>query len=147
MVDNNQLTTISDLKSHETYTIRVEAYTSIGPGPLSLPINVKMQQKVPSQPNNLEAIDVSETSVKLEWEKAEMPTEEIVSYELYWNDTYSNERHHRRIANTNRYTLTGLYPNTLYYVWLAAISQRGEGASCPPLAVRTKQYGELTGVG
>lgn len=39
------------------------------------------------------------------------------------------------------YTLNGLYPNTLYYIWLAARSQRGEGATTPPIAVRTKQYG------
>jgi netrin-G3 ligand len=32
-VDNNKLTTISDLTPHTIYTIRVEAYTSIGPGP------------------------------------------------------------------------------------------------------------------
>ena len=39
-VDNNKLTTISDLTPHTIYTIRVEAYTSIGPGPLSAPVQV-----------------------------------------------------------------------------------------------------------
>ena len=39
-VDNNKLTTISDLTPHTIYTIRVEAYTSIGPGPLSSPVQV-----------------------------------------------------------------------------------------------------------
>ena len=43
-VDNNKLTTISDLTPHTIYTIRVEAYTSIGPGPLSAPVQVKTQQ-------------------------------------------------------------------------------------------------------
>lgn len=50
----------------------------------------------------------------------------------------------RRIANTESYKLTGLYPDTLYYVWLAARSQRGEGATTPPIPVRTKQYGKLS---
>lgn len=49
----------------------------------------------------------------------------------------------RRIANTESYKLTGLYPDTLYYIWLAARSQRGEGATTPPIPVRTKQYGKL----
>lgn len=49
----------------------------------------------------------------------------------------------RRIPITETYTLNGLYPNTLYYIWLAARSQRGEGATTPPIAVRTKQYGML----
>lgn len=52
------------------------------------------------------------------------------------------EKHHRRIGVTENYTLAGLYPNTLYYVWLAARSQRGEGATTIPYEVRTKQYGK-----
>lgn len=49
----------------------------------------------------------------------------------------------RRIPNTETYTLSSLYPDTLYYFWLAARSQRGEGATTPPIPVRTKQYGKL----
>jgi len=40
-VDNNKLTTISDLTPHTIYTIRVEAYTAIGPGPPSQPVQVR----------------------------------------------------------------------------------------------------------
>lgn len=100
---------------------------------------------MPSQPSNLVASDIGETSVTLEWKKPTHSGENIVNYELYWNDTYAKEKHHRRISVTETYTLTGLYPNTLYYVWLAARSQRGEGATTPPIPVRTKQYGKRTG--
>ncbi|XP_049819624.1 tyrosine-protein phosphatase Lar isoform X2 [Aethina tumida] len=140
VVDNNQLTTISELKPHTIYTIRVQAFTSVGPGPLSPPVHVKTQQGVPSQPSNLRASDIGETSVTLQWSKPTHSGESIVSYELYWNDTYAKEKHHRRIPISESYMLTGLYPNTLYYVWLAARSQRGEGATTPPIPVRTKQY-------
>lgn len=44
VVDNNQLTTISELTPHTIYTIRVQAMTSVGPGPLSPPVHVKTQQ-------------------------------------------------------------------------------------------------------
>lgn len=44
VVDNNLLTTISDLTPHTIYTIRVQAHTSVGPGPLSPPTQVKTQQ-------------------------------------------------------------------------------------------------------
>lgn len=54
----------------------------------------------------------------------------------------TQEKHHRKIPVVENYTLTNLYPNTLYYVWLAARSQRGEGATTIPLPVRTKQYGK-----
>lgn len=43
-VQDNKLTTISDLTPHTIYTIRVQAYTGIGPGPLSDPVKVKTQQ-------------------------------------------------------------------------------------------------------
>ncbi|XP_018377769.1 PREDICTED: tyrosine-protein phosphatase Lar isoform X5 [Trachymyrmex cornetzi] len=140
MVDNSQLTTISELTPHTIYTIRVQALTSVGPGPLSLPVQIKTQQGVPSQPEMLTAVDIGETKVTLQWSKPAHSAENILSYELYWNDTYAKERHHRRIPVTENYTLTGLYPNTLYYVWLAARSQRGEGATTIPYPVRTKQY-------
>ncbi|XP_059489517.1 tyrosine-protein phosphatase Lar-like isoform X2 [Neocloeon triangulifer] len=139
MVDNNKLTTISDLIPYTIYTIRVQAYTSVGPGPMSAPVQVKTQQGVPGQPHNLEAKEIDETSVLLTWSRPLASGENIVSYELYWNDTYDKERHHRHIPVAQHYKLTNLFPNTLYFIWMAAKSQRGEGATTIPIAVRTKQ--------
>ena len=42
-----------------------------------------------------------------------------------------------------QYMLDGLYPNSLYQIWVAAKSKRGEGATTPPLTVRTEQYCKL----
>ncbi|KAK6630706.1 hypothetical protein RUM44_002875 [Polyplax serrata] len=142
MVDVNHLTTISGLTPLTTYTIRVQAFTSVGPGPLSTPALVKTQQGVPSQPINLRVTDFDETSATLQWGRPVHSSENIVSYELYWNDTYANEKHHTAIPAAESYTLNELYPNTLYYVWLAARNQRGEGATTPPIPFRTKQYGK-----
>lgn len=44
MVDNSELTTIADLTPHAIYTVRVQAYTSMGAGPMSTPVQVKTQQ-------------------------------------------------------------------------------------------------------
>ncbi|KAM7354360.1 tyrosine-protein phosphatase Lar isoform 4-T8 [Cochliomyia hominivorax] len=140
MVDNSELTTIADLTPHTIYTVRVQAYTMMGAGPMSTPVQVKTQQGVPSQPSNFRATDIGETAVTLQWSKPTHSSENIVHYELYWNDTYAKQDHHKRISNTESYTLDGLYPDTLYYIWLAARSQRGEGATTPPIPVRTKQY-------
>lgn len=46
--------------------------------------------------------------------------------------------------DTTEYVLENLYPNTLYHVWVAAKSRRGEGAATPELAVRTEQYGKFS---
>ncbi|CAH1716486.1 unnamed protein product [Chironomus riparius] len=140
MVDNSELTTISDLTPLAIYTIRVQAFTSMGAGPMSNPVQVKTQQGVPSQPSNFRAIDIGETAVTLQWNRPSHSGDTIVHFELYYNDTYANEQHHQRIPNVETYTLSGLYPDTLYYIWLAARSQRGEGATTPPIPVRTKQY-------
>ena len=43
-VNNNQLTTIRNLLTNRTYTIVVQAFSSVGNGPLSEPISVKTQQ-------------------------------------------------------------------------------------------------------
>lgn len=45
----------------------------------------------------------------------------------------------RNIPEGESYTLEGLQPNTVYSLWLAARSQRGEGAATAPTSVRTDQ--------
>lgn len=142
MVDSNQLTTISDLQAHMIYTIRVQAFTTRGAGPLSAPVLVKTQQGVPSQPSNLRASAISSTAVQLNWQKPSHVGEAIIGYEIYWNDTFSNREDKRAIPDVESYTLGELSPDTLYYVWVAAKSRRGEGAATPPIPVKTEQFGK-----
>ena len=142
MVDSNQLTTISDLQPHMIYTIRVQAFTTRGAGPLSAPVQVKTQQGVPSQPSNLRASAISSTAVQLNWQKPSHVGEAIIGYEIYWNDTFSNREDKRAIPDVESYTLGELSPDTLYYVWVAAKSRRGEGAATPPIPVKTEQFGK-----
>ncbi|UXI17727.1 RING finger protein 11 [Sarcoptes scabiei] len=139
-VDSNELTTIADLQSQSIYSIRVQAITNRGTGPISPPVQVKTQQGVPSQPLNLIATTVSATSVQLTWNKPSHIGESIIGYEIYWNDTFSNQEYKRAIPVVETYKLTELYPDTLYYVWIAAKSRRGEGASTPPIPVKTDQF-------
>ena len=53
----------------------------------------------------------------------------------------------RTIPEGEGYVLEDLRPNTVYNLWLAAKSQRGEGASTAPISVRTDQHSELVGGG
>lgn len=50
---------------------------------------------VPSQPSNFRATDIGETAVTLQWSKPTHSSDNIVHYELYWNDTYANQAHHK----------------------------------------------------
>ncbi|XP_069195928.1 tyrosine-protein phosphatase Lar isoform X6 [Procambarus clarkii] len=139
-VQDNKLTTIGDLTPHTIYTIRVQAYTGIGPGPLSEPVKVKTQQGVPSQPTNLLPSRVTATSIELSWTRPSHQGENIISYELFWNDSTTQKQEQRNIPEGESYTLENLQPNTVYNMWLAARSQRGEGAATAPISVRTDQH-------
>ena len=66
-VDNHRLSTITDLKRDTIYTIRVEAYTAIGSGPPSPPVQVKTQEGVPGQPTDIRVLEQAATSLLLEW--------------------------------------------------------------------------------
>ena len=52
------------------------------------------------------------------------------------------EVNRRSISVVEEYVLADLYPNNQYYIWLAAKSRRGEGASTPPMLVSTQEYGK-----
>uniref|UniRef100_A0A287D152 protein-tyrosine-phosphatase n=1 Tax=Ictidomys tridecemlineatus TaxID=43179 RepID=A0A287D152_ICTTR len=83
-VDDSLLTTVGSLLEDETYTVRVLAFTSVGDGPLSDPIQVKTQQGVPGQPMNLRAEAKSETSIGLSWSPPRQ--ESIIKYELLFRE-------------------------------------------------------------
>lgn len=44
---------------------------------------------VPSQPRDLRATEIGESSITLEWTKPAHSGENILGYDLIWNDTYS----------------------------------------------------------
>lgn len=135
------MTTVSDLQPHVIYTIRVQAFTSRGPGPLSAPVQVKTQQGVPSQPTNLRAVATSSQTVQLNWKRPSHADGTIIGYEIYYNDTFTQQEDSKPIPDVESYTLGDLNPDTLYFVWVAAKSRKGEGAATPPIPVKTEQYG------
>ncbi|XP_022645434.1 receptor-type tyrosine-protein phosphatase F-like isoform X4 [Varroa destructor] len=139
-VDSSRLTTLSNLTPLATYTITVKAFTGRGMGPASPPIQVKLQQGVPTQPSQLKVTATGATTVQLNWTRPAYSADNIVGYVIYWNDTYSQNEEHKEIGDVETYTLDNLYPDTIYYVWVAARSRAGEGAATPAFPVRTEQY-------
>ncbi|CAL4124379.1 unnamed protein product, partial [Meganyctiphanes norvegica] len=144
IVQDNKLTTISNLTPDTIYTISVQAHTGIGPGPLSDPVKVKAQQGVPSQPTNLQPVHVTATEMELRWTRPSYQGENIISYELYWNMTCTGLRFYiksknKTIPEGESYTLGDLHPNCLYNFWLAGKSQHGEGPTTAPISVYTEQ--------
>uniref|UniRef100_A0A8D3DK47 protein-tyrosine-phosphatase n=1 Tax=Scophthalmus maximus TaxID=52904 RepID=A0A8D3DK47_SCOMX len=131
-VQDSVITTIQNLITSETYTIQVLAFTSVGDGPFSDPVHVKVMPGVPGQPGKFKVGKVSDTSIELTWEPA-YTKEAIVNYELL----YKPEK--LTFGPRNSYTVEGLKANTEYSFSLAAISSKGIGAFTNELVQRTSQ--------
>lgn len=99
---------------------------------------------MPGQPTNLQGVSVSASAIQLTWDAPEDAGDNIQSYELYYNDSYSRRSIHVTISPpVNSYLLTDLTPNTVYHLRVSARSQRGEGAPTTILQLRTLEYGKF----
>ncbi|XP_033821417.1 receptor-type tyrosine-protein phosphatase S isoform X2 [Periophthalmus magnuspinnatus] len=136
-VQDSIITTIQSLVPQETYTIKVLAFTSVGDGPFSEPIHVKVLQGVPGQPSKFQVGAVSDTSIELTWEPA-YEKEGIISYKLHYREG-SGSQMVKTFGPTSSYVVEGLRPNTEYHFSLAAISNKGIGAFTNDITQRTLQ--------
>lgn len=98
--------------------------------------------KVPSQPTNIRVVPLSSSTIQVSWSKPSDDTDHIIGYEIYWNDTFTDSSYHRAIPDVESYILVDLFPDTVYFIWVAAKTIQGEGAATTPIAARTEQYGE-----
>ncbi|XP_058494223.1 receptor-type tyrosine-protein phosphatase S isoform X7 [Solea solea] len=137
-VQDSIITTIQSLVPQETYTIKVLAFTSVGDGPFSEPIHVKVLLGVPGQPSKFRSGAVSDTSIELTWEPA-YEKEGIISYELRYSEGSFGTQMKKTFGPTSSYVVEGLRPNTEYHFSLAAISNKGIGAFTNDISQKTLQ--------
>ncbi|XP_023809966.1 receptor-type tyrosine-protein phosphatase S isoform X11 [Oryzias latipes] len=137
-VQDSVITTIRSLTPLETYTIKVLAFTSVGDGPFSPPIKVKVVQGVPGQPSKFQVGAVSDTSIELIWEPAH-DKEAIRRYELRYRESNHGNQMKKTFDPTKSYVVESLRPNTEYYFSLAAISDKGIGAFTNEILQKTLQ--------
>ncbi|BFZ00058.1 hypothetical protein BsWGS_03097 [Bradybaena similaris] len=138
--NENRMATITGLTPNVTYTISVLAYSSIGQGPMSHPIQVLTTQGVPYQPLNLVADPVNPNVILVKWEPPQ-EADSIKSYELYFND--SHFRQNGRVSidpPVHNYRLINLTPDTVYHIQVSAKSARGEGPRTPTVQVHTPAF-------
>uniref|UniRef100_A0A674NCY3 protein-tyrosine-phosphatase n=1 Tax=Takifugu rubripes TaxID=31033 RepID=A0A674NCY3_TAKRU len=129
-VQDSIITTIQSLVPQETYTIKVLAFTSVGDGPFSEPVHVKVLQGVPGQPSKFQFGSVSDTSIELTWDLA-YEKEGIINYELRYRESLGRAFHSPHAIC--------LRPNTEYHFSLAAISNKGIGAFTNEISQKTFQ--------
>ncbi|XP_045061975.1 receptor-type tyrosine-protein phosphatase S [Coregonus clupeaformis] len=137
-VQDSTITTIQSLVPSETYTVRVLAFTSVGDGPFSDPVHVKVLPGVPGQPGKFKVGKVTDTSIELTWEPSYIK-EGIVNYELLYKPVKFGSLEKLTFGPRASYTVEGLRANTEYSFSLAAISNKGIGAFTNELVQRTAQ--------
>uniref|UniRef100_A0A4W5PR46 protein-tyrosine-phosphatase n=1 Tax=Hucho hucho TaxID=62062 RepID=A0A4W5PR46_9TELE len=133
-VQDSTITTIQSLVPSETYTVRVLAFTSVGDGPFSDSVHVKVL------PGGLCVLGkVTDTSIQLTWEPS-YTKEGIVNYELLYKPVkFGSLVRLLTFGPRASYTVEGLRANTEYSFSLAAISNKGIGAFTNELVQRTSQ--------
>ncbi|KAG7456890.1 hypothetical protein MATL_G00240710 [Megalops atlanticus] len=137
-VQDSVITTLQGLTPSETYTIRVLAFTSVGDGPFSDPIHVKVLLGVPGQPAKFQVGKVSDTSIELTWEPA-YEREGIINYELHYKEGKFGSQVKKTFGPSSSYVVEGLRANTEYYFALAAVSNKGIGAFTNEIVQKTSQ--------
>jgi hypothetical protein len=70
----------------------------------------------------LRAAATSSTTVQLNWQKPTHAGEAIIGYEVYWNDTFTNQEYRRAIPDVETFTLRDLYPGIYYFILLLVIN-------------------------
>ncbi|XP_067309052.1 receptor-type tyrosine-protein phosphatase S isoform X8 [Pseudorasbora parva] len=137
-VQDSMITTIHSLVPSETYTIRVLAFTSVGDGPFSDPVHVKVRPGVPGQPGKFQVGKVTDTSVELTWDPA-YSKEPVKAYELIYKSPALGVQEKRNFEPRTSYVVEGLRANTEYIFSLAAVSNKGIGAFTNEVNQRTAQ--------
>uniref|UniRef100_A0A4W6D616 protein-tyrosine-phosphatase n=1 Tax=Lates calcarifer TaxID=8187 RepID=A0A4W6D616_LATCA len=110
-VQDSIITTIQSLVPQETYTIKVLAFTSVGDGPFSEPIHVKVLQ-------GGKDLKLGNWCLALKYPFLPMK---------------------KTFGPTSSYVVEGLRPNTEYHFSLAAISNKGIGAFTNDISQKTLQ--------
>lgn len=135
---------IRNLHSATVYYFRVLAYNQHGPGESSEEIEVATQPEVhvPPPPENLHAVPLSPTSVKVHWKPPNQYSGPIDRYKLYYMEDGTSEEHEVE-APTSPYTIRGLNKFTEYHIWVTAVNQNGPGISAEEVTVRTLSDGDV----
>ncbi|KAB5535717.1 hypothetical protein PHYPO_G00121210 [Pangasianodon hypophthalmus] len=137
-VQDSVITTIQSLAPSETYTIRVLAFTSVGDGPFSDSVHIKVLPGVPGQPGKFRVGKVRDTSIELMWDPP-FSKEPIKSYELIYRAAKHGTQEKKGFEPRSSYVVEGLRANTEYTFSLAAISSKGIGAFTNEIIQRTAQ--------
>ncbi|CAJ0587073.1 unnamed protein product, partial [Mesorhabditis spiculigera] len=126
---------LHELKIDAIYYLHVQARNRKGLSPLSQQATVITTQGIPGQPQAVVGKAQDSRSIQLIWEQP-LQVQPILRYVVWMNGT-DGERELTLTTAQEKYTVTGLDPNTYYAFRVAAETQRGRGPFCPTVVAQT----------
>ncbi|XP_059156947.1 receptor-type tyrosine-protein phosphatase S-like isoform X9 [Physella acuta] len=141
--------TIDNLVPNATYTVCLLAFSSVGQGPMSYPVQVLTTQGVPGEPKRVRVEAVNSTSLMVEWEPPP-PKEQngaIKGYQVHYIEVDSNDEPLSGVreqsydvytASVTSAIITNLKPETRYLVQVAAYTKKGDGMRSRARVLTTK---------
>lgn len=127
------------------YQVKIQAWNSQGPGPISDPVEVFTAEDMPQvQPTEVSAFAHNATSLNVTWQPIN-PTRDnirgkLIGYRIkYWRRV-NNETDHiikLQIGTKPHGLIVGLVPNTFYWVRVMAYNQAGAGPESERFLERT----------
>ncbi|XP_035497594.2 phosphatidylinositol phosphatase PTPRQ isoform X3 [Scophthalmus maximus] len=116
---------LSGFRPHSSYEISVYSYTRVGHGnEFSSPVTFTTNESVSDAVGNLSCSGASWDSILLSWEVPANPNGQIVFYEI---TVEVDLQSHTRRAPSPEYTVTGLPPDQMYTLTVAAVNSAGSG--------------------
>ncbi|XP_068459000.1 phosphatidylinositol phosphatase PTPRQ isoform X3 [Clinocottus analis] len=116
---------LSGFRPHSSYEISVYSYTRVGHGnQFSIPVTFTTNESVADAVGNLSCSGVSWDSIQLFWELPANPNGQIIFYEILVEVDLKSYTHQTHMPE---YTLTGLSPDQMYALTVAAVNSAGPG--------------------
>ncbi|XP_052566813.1 cell adhesion molecule Dscam2 isoform X6 [Culex pipiens pallens] len=137
---------LANLAKFTRYTIVLQAYNQVGPGPLSEPVTAQTMEDVPSKPpEDIRCVALTSTSIQVSWQPPQgAHTNGLlqgykVLYESASEDSISNGDMETRKTTALTSLLTNLRKFSNYSVQVLAYTRMGDGVISPPSFCHTEE--------
>ncbi|KFM60834.1 hypothetical protein X975_15368, partial [Stegodyphus mimosarum] len=127
---------ITGLSPYTNYSVKVRAFTSVGPGPWSDVYYSLTRAGIPFRLGKIKVQNTTNTSIYLEWEAPEPFVGPVLWYTIRWSKEQNSDWKYFN-ATEQSYSIEDLEPYTLYYVEIRANTEAGPGPWSSALEVKT----------
>lgn len=128
------------LEENSEYHFKVRAYTSKGSGPWSSRISIITPADVPPSPKEVQAMATTDNSVQVWWNEMTYFAD-ILGFRVFYTPSTASEdldlSSVKTVGLTSSAELTGLIPNSMYAIRVAAFTEKNLGRLSDLITVKT----------